>query len=457
MFSENLILGGGLAGLSLSFHLGHERCLVLEAKPHLFGLLASRQRNGFTWDNGPHNSFTKHQYVRDLFAASAEDEINEIPAVVGNWFHGSWVRHPAQNNLFHVPEPLRSRCVRDFLALRENVTAGVAPQNYREWLDASLGETFAENFSAAYTRKFWTLDAKSLGTEWVGGRVHRPQTEDVLAGAKADLNKNFHYIQSFRYPKQGGYQTFAKTLAMGVRAKLNTQVVSIDLEKKQLATADGSVHSYKRLFSTIPLPEFIAICVQSTAAMKRAAAKLLCTSAVLVEVELPAQCERPEHWFYVYDEDMLSTRINFTEKLSVTNAPEGASGVQVEVYFSKEKPLVYSDVEIAGRVLHELEKMKLFPDAADPRIRVHTTRLSFANVAFPLDTPENLDIIFAGLVPFGLCREPNDTHPTTDWAAPASTLGELVFAGRFGQWKYFWSDDCVLRGRTAAQKIRPRP
>jgi len=26
-------------------------------------------------------------------------------------------------------------------------------------------------------------------------------------------------------------------------------------------------------------------------------------------------------------------------------------------------------------------------------------------------------------------------------------LGDVILAGRFGQWKYYWSDDCVLRGK----------
>jgi hypothetical protein len=30
-------------------------------------------------------------------------------------------------------------------------------------------------------------------------------------------------------------------------------------------------------------------------------------------------------------------------------------------------------------------------------------------------------------------------------------IGDLALAGRFGQWKYFWTDDCVLRGYALAQ------
>jgi hypothetical protein len=29
-----------------------------------------------------------------------------------------------------------------------------------------------------------------------------------------------------------------------------------------------------------------------------------------------------------------------------------------------------------------------------------------------------------------------------------------MLAGRFAQWKYFWTDDCVLRGRQLAEAAR---
>ena len=34
-----------------------------------------------------------------------------------------------------------------------------------------------------------------------------------------------------------------------------------------------------------------------------------------------------------------------------------------------------------------------------------------------------------------------------------NALGSLIMAGRFGQWKYFWSDDCVLRGKYISENI----
>jgi hypothetical protein len=99
------------------------------------------------------------------------------------------------------------------------------------------------------------------------------------------------------------------------------------------------------------------------------------------------------------------------------------------------------------KVLRELSQMGIVQDPADPRIKVHHTEISRANVTFLTDTATNLEVIWNGLAKHGLFRESHDTHPMTPWTHPAPDLrnAPLVMAGRFGQWKYFWTDDCVLR------------
>jgi dTDP-D-glucose 4,6-dehydratase len=71
----NLILGAGLSGLSCSYHLGHEKCVILETADHAYGHIHSRNENGFTWDEGPRVSFTKHSYVKEIFAERVAEAV----------------------------------------------------------------------------------------------------------------------------------------------------------------------------------------------------------------------------------------------------------------------------------------------------------------------------------------------------------------------------------------------
>lgn len=447
----NLILGAGLAGLSCAYHLGHGHCLLLEKSLHPFGHIATELRDGFTWDPGPHVSFTKHDYVRRLFAESTGGDFDEYEVQTGNYFAGHWIEHPAQTALHQVPEPLRSQCLESFLGSRKQ-QEGSQPRNYQEWLDRAFGPVFAQQFPAAYTRKYWTHEPAALATEWVGQRVFYPKVEDVVAGAKGALGKKTHYITQVRYPRSGGYQSFARKLAEGANIRFGAEVVAIDLEQRRVFTADGNSYPYRRLINTLPLPLFVSMCVGVPEPVREAAAALSCSQLLLINVSARHATRRPENWIYVYDEDMLSTRIHCVEKLTPGNAPSDWTGVQVEVYFSRHRPLPVTPDQVGARVLEELSHMGLIdPDActeAEP-IAHHTRYCPWANVIFTTETRPALDIIWTWLETKGLSREADDLHPLTDWAnaTPSEPSARLLMAGRFGQWKYYWTDDCVLRGK----------
>jgi hypothetical protein len=72
----------------------------------------------------------------------------------------------------------------------------------------------------------------------------------------------------------------------------------------------------------------------------------------------------------------------------------------------------------------------------------------------PIGTAPTLEIIWRWLETHGLQRESDDLHPLTDWNGDLPIFdsnASLFMAGRFGQWKYYWPDDCVLRGKRIAQ------
>ena len=71
------ILGAGLSGISSSFHLSHNNCKVFEKKNHLGGHIYTEIIDGFTWDEGPHVSFTKNEYVKQLFAENINQQYLE--------------------------------------------------------------------------------------------------------------------------------------------------------------------------------------------------------------------------------------------------------------------------------------------------------------------------------------------------------------------------------------------
>ncbi|SDQ00102.1 Protoporphyrinogen oxidase [Mucilaginibacter sp. OK268] len=447
------ILGAGLSGLSSSYHIGHNQCVIYEKNNHATGHVHSEYINGFTWDEGPHVSFTDNEYVKTLFKESVKGNVLEYPVKTINYYKGSWIPHPAQSNLYAVPQPLRDKCLEAFLSARAFYTDDFIPKNYQEWLEYSFGNTFADTFPAAYTRKYWTTEPQQLSTQWVGKRVFFPEIDQVKEGYLGPLKEETHYVKKVRYPATGGYMSFADKLLQGSNIKLNYELSHINFDTKQLSFQNGENVEYDKLINTIPLP----VLIQKSNApdyVKQAAEALNCSSVLLVNVVANHETARPENWIYVYDEDKYSTRINCTELLSPNNAPKGKTGIQVEVYFSNYNQKNISDEEIAEAVLKELLEMGLILDRNYIET-YHTKWVQWANVIFDHQQVKNQDIVLGWLEQYGLTRENDDLMPMTNWAEGDNTkYGDLILAGRFGQWKYYWTDDCVLRGLRVSQGLK---
>ena len=105
-------------------------------------------------------------------------------------------------------------------------------KNYEDWLRVAYGRSFAEWFPGRYTFKYHTTEARNLTTDWMGPRMYRPSLEEVLRGALAPASPNVHYIQTFRYPKHGGFETYLAELGEASNAELGHEVVKIDPQRE---------------------------------------------------------------------------------------------------------------------------------------------------------------------------------------------------------------------------------
>ena len=442
------IIGAGISGLSCSYHLGHKNCTIFERNKFLGGHIYSHKKDGSTWDEGPHISFTKNSYVQNLFEQSVNGEFLECEANVSNYYKGNWIPHPAQTNLWAVPEPLRKKCLKDFLEINANRHKYKKnPENYSEWIDRAFGKTFAKNFTSIYTSKYWTCDPKELSTDWIGDRVLYPDIDSVLKGSTAKQEKSSHYITKFRYPKKGGYVQFLNKISSGANVNLDHDLEKIDFKNKIITFTNGKKHSFDKLISTIPLTELIKVADGVPDDVRAASETLKCSSTLLVNVTANHLPLKPFHWLYVYDKDKICTRINHIDLLSSNNTPVGKTGIQVEIYSSPYRPFELTQEEISKKVVEELKEMGLIKSAET----AHTIFVPFANVIFDNKRKDAQKYIFNWLEQFGLEREEDDLEPMTDWEKKKSKkMGQLILAGRFAQWKYYWSDDCVLRGKFIA-------
>lgn len=430
-----LVIGAGMAGMAAADRLRSAGApvdvTVLEQRDEIGGHTSSIDRDGFVFDEGPHVSFTSDERVRDVFTAGA-GQVEEFKARITNAFRGRWITHPAQCHLHGLDPDLVTRCIAD---LARSLASPPPVHTYADWCVAMFGRTFAETFPFAYTRKYWTVEAAEMSTDWVGKRMYPPRLEDVVRGALvAEQPGDFHYLSTFRYPSRGGYRSFMNAFAREDGVRTSARVVEIDHRARTITCQDGSTAAYDELISTMPLTELIASIVPSQVPgeVREAAGQLLCSSLVLVDVATTRRDLFNHHWFYVYDEEISFARGHFPHMLAPLNAPEGCGAIQVEVYHSKHRPLPCRPQALCDRVVDELLQLGILRSRSDVRWAQHR-EVPYANVVFTLDRAPALDTILP-------------------WIKEAG----IVLAGRYGEWAYHWTDDAVRAGWAAADLVLER-
>jgi protoporphyrinogen oxidase len=422
---ELTILGAGLAGLSCAYHFP-QKSLIYEAKDHLGGTASSMQWEGFTYDYGPHVSFTKDEYIKQLFSKSTNGEFFIKNVLNANYYQGQWVRHPAISNLVDFSLKINRDALVSFLESRH--LEEQKPSNYRDWCELGQGKFFAENFTHIYTRKFWTVEPEELTYQWAGERVARPSLKRVVDGALGLQQDSGYYYTEFRYPKVGGYSAYSnfwKDAQDRIDIQFDHQITQIDLKNRVLSFIDKPNAKFDDiLISSLPLPEFVALVPDVPEDVRLAASQLRCTSIALINMAINEPARVPYHWFYIYDEKILTPRVTIYSNLSEFNAPEGCTSLQAEVPFSSSHPLPTEN--IVEQVVDELAACGIFDSAKV--LNAWQVNLKYGYVIYDVNREEAINTVHKWM-------RTNGVEPV----------------GRFGLWQYLWSDQAVKSGKTLIQ------
>ena len=422
---KNIILGAGIAGIAAAYELKQNDIdsIILEKNNSWGGLLDNFEINGFRFDKFVHFSFAKSDYVNDIFYKTPFIKHKPLSS---NYYKGTWLKHPAQNNLYPLNKDEQDKILHDFKARKESNVSEIS--NYEEWLRIQYGDYFAENFPMIYTKKYWTVNAKDLETKWVGKRMYKPSIEEIENGCNTDVTPNTYYTKEMRYPKQGGYKSFLKPMIKGLTIKTNSKVEYIDLCKKKVSLTNKQTYNFENLISSLPLTEICKLIINVPSEVLNASKKLNYTSGYLISLGFNKPDIANKLWFYIYDQDILPARVYSPSLKSPNNAPKGCSSMQAEIYFNKGVKLDKTDSDILEETIVKFIEMGLFTyeDLIVKDIRSE----KYANVIFDHNIYKNRQIVLDYL-----------------------SKNNIISVGRFGEWEYFWSGQSMLSGRDGAREI----
>ena len=195
---SNVIIGGGITGLSAAYHLNNDDYILLE-KDHRIGVLCrSLIVDGFTFDHSIHILFTKHQEIASLI----QDTLlkgNLLTQRRESWIYskGIYTEFPFQANTFGLPPGVIVECIMGLIKEKFKDGRQKPPGNFEDWIHNTFGEGIAKHFMLPYNRKVWAIDPALMDFDWIAERVPQPDLESTLLGAIQPLYKKIGFNNEF--------------------------------------------------------------------------------------------------------------------------------------------------------------------------------------------------------------------------------------------------------------------
>ncbi|MDH4099009.1 MAG: FAD-dependent oxidoreductase [Nitrospirota bacterium] len=421
-----IVLGAGLAGLSAGYHGGFP---VYEAANYSGGASYSYAVDGFVFDIGIHILQSKDDYFLSLLKNLNVDLVSRQRS---GWIYsyGCLSRYPFQVNTSHLPWLVRARCVAGFIAAGK----GNSPANYEQWMIQQFGPGFASTFLIPYAEKFWGCSPSEMTFEWVGNRVPRPRLTEVIKGMLADQETKLGTHAYFQYPsdKGVGFAAIARALEKKIEpVHYRMKATGIDPQTKTVIFNDGEKRvGYRRLISTIPLPELIRLLPQHPAEVKTAVERLRHNSIAVVNLGINRAVLTDKHWVHFPEKDISFFRISFPGNFTDGLNPPETSSIQAEVSYDAAQPPERE--ELLQKVISDLVKTGII-DGKDEILVKDVFYQKYGYVVYDHHRRDSVKTLHDYLNSL-------DIYP----------------CGRYGAWEYLWSDEAMQSGRRTAESLGKR-
>lgn len=421
-----VILGAGLAGLSVALHLKGREYQIFEREKEAGGLCRSVLQDGFTFDYSGHLLHLQHPYTKELVMKLLPGLLLKHQRRAAIYLGGRYIPYPFQANLWALPKELRRECLLGYVKAHcDGAGKGV---DFLSWIYQTFGTGIAKYFMIPYNEKLWRVPLQEISLEWVERFVPRPSLEEVIDGALGINLKGFGYNQEFFYPIQGGIGVLADAFLSKVAdVHFEKEVNLIDIERRVVRFKDGDEVAYRTLFSSIPLNELLQRIAPLPKWIGSLKDRLRYVSVVNINLGVNRARISDYHWIYYPEPSYPFYRVGFPGNLSPHMAPEGTSSISVEIsYLPSTSPVVEN---IREETLSALVSCGILRDD-DEILAERILEVKHAYAIYDSFRSQYLSKILRFL-------RSQHIHPI----------------GRYGVWGYATMEDVILQGKAEAEAL----
>lgn len=420
---DTLIIGAGPAGLAAALGLG-DRATLLERATTVGGLSRSIEFQGATFDLGGHSFHTPHPAVRDLVFDSLE--MYEQTRDARCFAYGSMIPYPFQK---HFRELADERVVRECAAGLDLADASPGAANFEEFICRRFGPGIGEHFMLPYNRKLWAGDLTRMAADWTAERVAAPEGKEEKFDTSGGKRKPLQSTTSVAYPAKGGFGEIYKALARRVSdLRLGVSLARVRVADRVVVTDTGEELPWQQLVSTLPLPELLDRLDEVPHELVRDAARLdyLSMKMTLVAIGHPVDTEIQR--VYCAQPEIPAHKIAINHNSSDYLRAQPHHGIMCEISYSAYKPV--PDEGLPERVVTSLVQLGLIGDPSE----VLEVRIVDCKYAYPVPTHDRSAIV----------------ERVREWLAERG----IYSVGRFAEWAYINSDECLSRGLSLGTRLR---
>ena len=349
---ENVIIGGGPAGLTAAYELSkHGRgSLVLEQDELVGGISRTVEHNGYRFDIGGHRFFTKVPYVQELWEELLGEEFLIRPRLSRIYYDGKFFDYPLRPfAALKSLGPLEAMRI-GASYVRSNVFPERPERNFEQWVSNRFGKRLFQIFFKTYTEKVWGMPCSEISADWAAQRI---KNLDLVALVKSALTPSggkqqiTTLIEEFQYPRFGPgqmWETCVERLAeRGVSTRLRTRVESLEhadgrVRAVHVRGPNGSERIEGESFvSTMPVRALLnALQPAPPAAILEAANRLRYRDFLTVGLMVRGRDLFPDNWIYIHSPDVKLGRIQNFKNWSPAMVPDPSMSSLGLEYFVQE-------------------------------------------------------------------------------------------------------------------------
>lgn len=435
---ELLILGGGPAGLSVSFYAKKTNIpfQLIEASNHLGGNCFTFNDNGYYYDSGAHRLHDKDSKATNDIKELLKSELKLINVPSQIYRDNNFIDFPLSPfNLFRFLGLLKS--LKSIFQIIFYVNNKQPKENFKSLAYKRYGKIISDLFLIKYSEKLWGKPANELSVMVSGKRLKGLNLKSFIYETLGMKSKNVKHLDgAFYYPEFGIGTIFKK---MGEycgkeNLKLNSKVTKISHRNGHVVSVscnNQKEYFADRIVSSLPLNIFLKILDPlPPKEVMSIANSIKFRNLILIIFYLDKESVNGNGSMYFPSDEFLFTRIYEPKNRSKKMSPESKTSLVVEIpCFDSDEIWVKNNWKLVQKVKKNLIDCGFFKE--NELIGNNLRKLENAYPVLENDFETKIQPIFDYL----------------------SDFKNLILTGRNGLFEYTHIHDHMKNGRKIIQDL----